>query len=158
MAYQVFWVIQHRVLYIQLAGEITIDDFRYSSVEIGDAITEAYEQSLGNMVIGIVDLQQANLGRFLRLAMTTAVKTIADAIDPRCWQAKPGFTVLITSSQSARMITSLVIRMTSQPLTTVATLGESLTVVSYMYPELQEQLDTFKATEFYQKTTENPLG
>lgn len=153
MSYQAFWIIKHRVLYNQLAGDITLDDFRGISKETADLITDAYTSLPGQMVIGVIDIREANLGQFLRLAMTAAVQNIADVIDSRVWKAKSGFVILITTSQSAKVITGMVIRLSAQPMTTVATLDEALTVVSYMYPELQAELNTFKTTDLFTKST-----
>lgn len=152
MAYQVFWIVQHRVLYIQLAGDIVLDDFRDSSRQIADYMDEAYQTLPGSVVIGIIDLREAHLGQFLRLAIAAAVQSIADVLDPRVWKAKSGFVVLITTSQSAKIITSMVIRLTTQPMTTIGTLDEALTVVGYMYPELHDPLNAFKETDLFTGT------
>lgn len=143
MAYQVLWIVEHRVLHISLSGQLTLDDFRDSSREIADYLDHAY-QSGARLVIGIVDVREAALGQLLHSVLSTTVEEISTAVDSRLWKAKPGFIVLVTTSESAKALTSLVIRLSSQPLTTVATLAEALMVVSYMYPELQAQLDSYR--------------
>jgi hypothetical protein len=143
MAYKVLWIVEHRILHISLSGHLTVDDIRESSKQINDYLDEAYKRQ-ASLVIGIVDLREASLEQLVRSFISTAVQEIASAVDSRLLKAKPGFIVLITSSESAKTITSLVIRLSSQPLTTVGTLGEALTVVSYMYPELQAQLESYR--------------
>jgi hypothetical protein len=150
MAYQVHWIIQNHVIYIALSGDITLDDFRDSSRQIADYMDVAYQSEASSIIIGIIDLQQAKLGGILRSAISAA-QDIADVIDARVWKAKPGFVVLITVSEAAKMLTSILIRISKQPMTTVGTMREALMVVRYMYPELQTELDTYQENE-------NPAG
>jgi hypothetical protein len=150
MAYQVHWIIQNHVLYVGLSGDITLDDFRDSSRQIADYMDVAYQSEASSIIIGIIDLQQAKLGGILRSAISAA-QDIADVIDARVWKAKPGFVVLITVSEAAKMLTSILIRISKQPMTTVGTMREALMVVRYMYPELQTELDTYQENE-------NPAG
>jgi hypothetical protein len=144
MSYQVFWIVENHVLYISLSGDVTLDDFRDSSKHIADHMDAAYSSGSSDIIIGIIDLREAALAMLLRSVISAAAQAIADVIDPRIWNAKPGFTVLITTSEAAKMLTSIIIRLTSQPMTTIGTLAEALTVVSYMYPELQTQLDVYR--------------
>jgi hypothetical protein len=143
MSYRVFWIVEHHVLYIRLSGHIGLDDFHDSSKHIADLMDEAYAKDTANIIIGVIDLRDASLGMLVRSAITASAQTIADVIDPRVWKARPGFTILITTSDAARMLTSIIIRLTTQPMTTVGTLAEALMVVSYMYPELQTQLTAY---------------
>lgn len=124
-----------------------MDDFRASSKIIADNMDSAYKSEVQGIIIGIVDLQEASLARLMRTIMTALVQEIASVIDPRIWDAKPGFTILITTSETAKLLTSLIIRLSSQPMTTVGTLAEALMVVSYMYPELQPLLDAHADAE-----------
>ncbi|MBI5929747.1 MAG: hypothetical protein HY862_10585 [Chloroflexi bacterium] len=146
MAYQVHWVIQNHVLYISLSGDITLDDFRDSSKQIADSMDEAYKSESASIIIGIIDLQQAKLGMLMRSAISAA-QDIADVIDTRVWKAKPGFVVLITVSEAAKMLTSVLIRISKQPMTTVGTMHEALMVVRYMYPELQTELEVYERNQ-----------
>lgn len=145
MAYQVHWVIQNHVLYIGLSGDISLDDFRDSSKQIADYMDDAYASESASVIIGIIDLQQAKLGVLMRSAISAA-QDIADVIDARVWKAKPGFVVLITVSEAAKMLTSLLIRISKQPMTTVGTMHEALMVVRYMYPELQTELEIYEGS------------
>lgn len=147
MSYQVKWIIENQVLYIQQAGDVSLDDLRASSKLIADHIFSAYAATPENVVIGIVDMSDARFGSLLRAAIPIVVKQVADIIDPRIWDAKPGFTVLVTSSERAKLAISLVIKISAQPLTTVATLDEALTVISAMYPELRTQLESYKLAD-----------
>lgn len=147
MAYKVSWIVPNRVLYILQTGDITLEDIRLSSVQIADHLESAYASSGGTMVIGVVDMRDIRLGHVMRSVVTAAVKDIANVIDSRVWRAKPGFVVLITGSDSAKLLVSLIIRISSQPLTTVGTMAEALTVVSYMYPELKEELDQYRDSD-----------
>lgn len=144
MAYQVYWIIQNHVIYVSLSGDITLDDFRESSKQIADYMDIATSQGASNIIIGIVDLTDAKLGFLVRSTMSGA-PDISDMIDPRHWKAKPGFVVLITMSEAAKLLTSIIIRISRQPMTTVATLKEALLVVRYMYPELQTELEAYEA-------------
>jgi hypothetical protein len=144
MAYQVYWIIHHHVLHIRFADDLQLDDLRDSSRLIADHIGDAYDNAPQNVITGVVDMSAAHLGSLLRTMLSLLVKQIADVIDPRIWKAKPGFVVLITKSEHAQTAVSLVVKLSSQPMTTVATLDEALTVVGAMYPELQAELDTFR--------------
>jgi hypothetical protein len=143
MAYQVHWIVENRVLYISLSDQLALADIRESSLQIADLMDEAYKNK-ASLVIGIVDMRDANLGSLVRSFVSSAVQEISTAVDSRLWKAKPGFIVMITTSDAAKTLTSLVIRLSSQPLTTVGTLAEAITVVSYMYPELQAQLNAYR--------------
>ncbi|MFN8529810.1 MAG: hypothetical protein U0670_14490 [Anaerolineae bacterium] len=143
MAYNVFWIVEHRVLYIDESEQITLEDIRLSTRETAAAMDEAY-QSGAALIIGILNVSHADLSRLMRSVVTTTVDEIASVIDPRLWKAKPGFIILITASETAKMLLSLVIRLSSQPMTTVGTVEEALTVVSYMYPELADALKSYR--------------
>lgn len=142
MAYKVAWIVPHHVLYTSLSDDVRLEDFRESSREIGDLMDEAYASGTGSIIIGIIDLTHAKMGQLMR-SVISAAQDIYDQIDPRMWQAKPGFVVLVTVSESAKLLTSLVIRISKQPMTTVGTMEEAMMVVRYMYPELQHQLDEY---------------
>ncbi|MBZ0280407.1 MAG: hypothetical protein K8L97_06675 [Anaerolineae bacterium] len=146
MAYQVFWIVQNHVLYVSLSGDITLDDFRGVSKKSADYMDAAYASGTSSIIIGIIDLTDANLGKLMRSAVSAA-QDISNVIDARHWKAKPGFVVLITVSDSAKMLTSFIIRISKQPMTTVGTMNEALMVVRYMYPELQTQLDDYRGGE-----------
>jgi hypothetical protein len=144
MAYKVSWIVQHRVLYISLSGDIKLDDFRDSSRQIADYMDDAYNSETSDIIIGIIDLTDAKLSLLMRSAISVA-QDISDVIDARVWKAKPGFVVLVTVSEAAKLLTSLTIRISKQPMTTVGNLDEALMVVRYMYPELGPQLDHYQA-------------
>jgi hypothetical protein len=143
MAYHVTWIIEHHVLYVSLSGDMSLDDFRGVSKQSADYMDDAYASGTSGIIIGIIDLTDANLGILMRSALSVA-QDISNVIDSRHWKAKPGFVVLITVSDSAKMLTSFIIRISKQPMTTVGTMDEALTVVRYMYPELQSQLDDYQ--------------
>lgn len=142
MAYNVHWIVRHHVLYVSLSEDITLDDFRGVSKQSADYMDEAYNSGSSNIIIGIIDLTNARMGMLMRSAVSLA-QDISDVIDKRHWEAKPGFVVLITQSEAAKLLTSIVIRVSRQPMTTVGSLDEALMVVRYMYPELQAQLETY---------------
>lgn len=143
MAYNVFWIVEHRVLYISESGQVTLEDIRLSTQEVAAAMEEAY-QSGAALIIGVLNVRHADLSRLIRSALTTTIDEIASVIDPRLWKAKPGFIILITTSETAKTLLSLVVRLSSQPMTTVGTVDEALTVVSYMYPELAAELKAYR--------------
>jgi hypothetical protein len=144
MAYRVDWIVPQRVIYINLHDDITIADFRDSSKLIADYLDEAYAQQTANPIVGVVDLTHAKLGFLMRSAISVA-QDISDVIDPRHWNAKPGFVVLITMSEAAKLLTAVIIRISKQPMTTVASLGEALAVVRSLYPDLNTQIDSYQA-------------
>ncbi|MBK8020896.1 MAG: hypothetical protein IPK19_05570 [Chloroflexi bacterium] len=142
MAYRVEWIVQDRVLYMREYDAVQLEDIRDISQRAADLLEAAY-RSGARLVIGIVDLSDARFETSLPL-FRHGLEEIAAAVDPRMWKAKPGFVVLITTTEAARDITSFVISTSKQPLTTVETLDEALLVVRYMYPELQAQLDAYR--------------
>jgi hypothetical protein len=144
MSYQVSWIIPNHVLYIRYTDDLTLDDLRDSSRLMMEHLEVAYRDTPQNVITGVVDIREADLGSLFRSIMTVVVKQIADVIDPRIWKAKSGFVILITSSEYAKTAVSLVVKLSSQPMTTVATLDEALTVIASMYPELQTQIEDYK--------------
>lgn len=142
MAYKVHWIIPHQVLYVSLLGDITLDDFRNVSKQSADYMDDAYSSGASDIIIGIIDLTEAKLAMLLRSTLSIS-QDISDVIDKRHWQAKPGFVVLVTLSETAKLLTSFVIRVSKQPMTTVGSMEEALMVVRYMYPELQTKLDAY---------------
>lgn len=151
MAYEVSWIVQHHVLYTRFLDEITLDDFRGVSTAAADMLDLAYASDSSGIIIGIVDLSNASLGPLLRYA-TAVVKDISSMIDPRVWKAKPGFVVLITVSETAKLVTSLIIHISKQPMTTVGSIEEALTVVRSMYPELSTLFDADRHDDQESKT------
>ncbi len=145
MAYTVSWIVEDRVIYVSLYGEITLDDFRESSKQIADYLDIAYARANGEIVVGVIDLTAAGLGVLLR-STVSAAQDISNVVDPRHWEAKPGFVLLITQNDVAKLLTSIVIRISKQPMTTVGSLEEALMVVRSMYPELQAQLEAYQAS------------
>jgi len=152
MTYQVWWIVDNRVLYIRQSPDVTLEDIRASTKAIADHIEEAYKQTPSSLIIGILDMRATTVDRIMRSALSAAIKNVVDVIDPRVWKAKPGFLILVTTSNTVKVIIFPVIRLSSQPLTTVATLAEALTVVSYMYPELQSQLDAYRDSDLFAGT------
>lgn len=144
MAHQGFWMVQHRVLYLSMSDDVILDDFRGISRLAADKLEEVSAHAPNNLVIGIVDLRAAKLVQMMRRVVSAAVQNIAEVIDPRIWKAKPGFVVIITTSDSAKMMTALVIRLYAQPMTSVGTLDEAITVVGSMFPELTAQMDAYR--------------
>lgn len=155
MAYKVAWIVPHHVLYTSLSEDVRLEDFRESSRLTGDMMDEAYASGSASIIIGIIDLTHARMSQLMRSVITSA-QEIYDQIDPRMWTAKPGFVVLVTVSESAKLLTSLVIRISKQPMTTVGTLEEAMMVVRYMYPELQEQLDEYLNSDRQVGTSSSP--
>ncbi len=145
MAYKVLWIVENHVVYVGLSKDVRLEDFRESSKEIADLLEVAYADGAAN-IIGIIDLTDARLGALMRSAVSIA-QDISSVIDPRHWEAKPGFVVLITQSEAAKVLTAVIIRISKQPMTTVGTLGEALTVVCSMYPELQAQIDAYQSDD-----------
>jgi hypothetical protein len=152
MAYQVWWIVENRVLYIRQPLDLTLEDIRDSTRDIADHIEAAYQHNPTPLIIGVLDMREATVDRLMRSALSVAVKNVVDVIDPRVWKAKPGFIILITTSNTVKLLIYPVIKLSSQPITTVATLAEALTVVSYMYPELQTELDDFRKTDLFAGT------
>ncbi len=144
MAHRVFWIIEDRVLNTSMFDEITLDDFRESSAQIADMMDAAYSRANSGIIIGIIDLTGARFGTLMRSALTVT-QEISTVIDARLWHAKPGFVILITTSDLAKLLTSVIIKISRQPMTTVGTRDEALTVVCYMYPEMQGQIDTYRS-------------
>jgi hypothetical protein len=146
MSYHVSWIIPNHILYIHYTDELLLDDLRASSKLIAEHMETAHEEAPQNIITGVVDIRDADLGSLLRSMLTVVVRQIADVIDPRLWKAKSGFIVLVTGSERARTAVSLVVKLSSQPMTTVGSLDEALTIVGSMYPELQAQIEEYKKT------------
>jgi len=145
MAYDVSWIIENHVLYIHYQGKVSLDDIRQSTRQVVDWVEAVYEQNPENTVIGVVDLTEANLNQILwTTTLNIIVKQVKDVIDPRITRLKTGFVALITDSERARTVISLLLRLFSQPLTTIASLDEALTVIASMYPELAAQLEHYR--------------
>lgn len=140
MAHQVDWIAKYHVLSIRYTGSITLDDIHASTVEVADHLTEAYQNAPDHLIIGVVDMQDTGLGQVIRSVLPTVARRISEIIDPRIWKAKPGFVILITTSETAKLLISLIIRLYSQPMTTVASLDEALNVIRHMYPDLEPLL------------------
>ena len=155
MTYQVSWVIEDHVLYIHYSGNISLDDIRQSTRDVVDLIEAIYEQHPENTAIGVVDLTEANLNQILwTTTLSIVVKQVTDVIDPRITRLKTGFAVLITGSERARTVISLLLRLFSQPLTTVASLDEALTVIEAMYPKLGERLSHYRENHISAETSQ----
>jgi hypothetical protein len=145
MTYDVSWIIENHVLYIHYQGEVSLGDIRQSTRDVVDWVEAVYEQNPENTVIGVVDLTEANLNQILwTTTLNIIVKQVKDVIDPRITRLKTGFVALITDSERARIVISLLLRLFSQPLTTVASLDEALAIIDSMYPELAEQLEHYR--------------
>lgn len=149
MSYQVVWILPYQVLYIQEEGRLELDDIRDSTRLVAEHMMDAQDKAPENTIIGIVDMQNASVNKLLRNALPLTIQSLSDVIDPRLWKLKQGFVVLITTSQSAKVIISLLIRLSAQPLTTVANFDEALAIIISMYPELATPLNEFKATDAY---------
>ena len=143
MVYRAFWIVENRVLYIGQREHVTFEDVRFSTQQIADYIDDAYAHG-SKLVIGILDLNGVDLSLLVHSPLATAVNEIADVIDPRLLKAKPGFIILVTTSNDTKAIISPIVRLAVQPMTTVGTLHEALTVASYMYPELKDQLGAYR--------------
>ncbi len=146
MAHDVYWMIENHVIYTKYTGEITLDDIRGSTQMIADLLEGAYANAPHNTIIGVVDTHEGVLTSMLRAAVSMVVQQVADVIDKRVWKAKPGFTVLITTNQHAKMIIALLVRLANNPMTTVETLDEALMVIGTMYPELADQIEALNDT------------
>lgn len=144
MAYDVSWIIENHVLYIHYQGEVSLQDVRESTRDVVDLIEAAYEQHPENAVIGVVDLTEASLNQILWTTLSVVVKQVTDVLDPRIGRLKTGFAVVITGSERVKTVISLLLRLFSQPLTTVASLNEALTVIESMYPEFAAQLERYR--------------
>lgn len=144
MPYQVYWMIPDHVMYMKFTGEVSLDDLRDSTQQIADFLASAYKNAPENTIVGMVDMGDARLDSLFWSAMSIVVKQVADVVDPRLWRSKPGFTVLISNSEIAKTAISLVIKISNQPMTSVATLDEAIMTVGAMYPELMEALDAYQ--------------
>ena len=143
MPTKVFWIVRDRVIYMCASGDVTLNDIGDMTQSVADHMDEAY-LNRATLIVGMVDLREANLSSVMRSVLSTSVSEISNVIDSRLWKAKPGFIVLLRTSDAAKTIISLIVQISKQPMTTVGTLSEGLTVVSYMYPELQEQLNAYR--------------
>ena len=112
-----------------------------STKDIADMLAVSYQDAPTNTIIGLVDMSHANLESLLRSAVTVVVKQVSDVIDPRIWQSKPGFTILITGSERAKIMISLVVKISNQPMTSVGSMEEALNIIRSMFPELNEALE-----------------
>jgi len=154
MAYHVSWIIEDHVLYIDYKGEVSLDDVRGSTHDVVDLIEGTYRRKPESIVTGVVDLQGASLRTILWTTLNIVVKQVNDVIDPRIRDLKTGFAVLITGSERAKTVISLLLRLFSQPLTTVASLDEALTVIEAMYPKLEERLGNYRENHISAETSQ----
>ncbi len=144
MSYQLSWVVPNRVFWLRQQDEVTLENIRNFTREIADYIDVANQVEPHRVLIGIIDMRDADLSSLLRTAISLVVNQISAVIDARIWQAKPGFVTLITNSDRGQFAISLVIKISSQPMTTVADFDEALTVIRAMYPELEAQLVAYQ--------------
>ena len=146
MAYRVFWMIENHIFCTRFSANVLLEDIQQATVEISDYLDAAYANAPENRIIGVIDMQEANISSLLPLTVSVLVNKIADVIDPRIWQAKPGLTVLVTTADRARLVISLVIKLSAQPMTTVGTMDGALAIISAMYPELEQQITDYKTS------------
>ncbi len=141
MPHTINWVLNNRIIYIRYQGLIILDDVQESSKCIADKLFDGYKSKSENRIIGIIDICEANLESIFGLGISIATKQLTEVMDPRIFKAKPGFCVLITNSEIAKTVVSIIIKVASQPMTTVATLAEAKNNIIAMYPELKEYLN-----------------
>lgn len=146
MSYQVFWIIENQVLYDNQSGDVTVDEIRALSAEIADMLEDAYQQNRG-FVVAILDMREANVTKLLQTHTPAGIRHVTDALDPRIWKMKKGFTILITNRAHVKIIISLITMLVSQPITTVASFDEAIEITANMYPELRETLQTWKGAD-----------
>ena len=153
MSYQLSWVIPHRVFWLRQEAEVTLEQIRGFTREIADYIEVANRNTPDAALIGIIDMREADFSSLLRSALSLIVNQISEVVDPRIWKAKPGFVTLIINSERGQLAISLVIKISAQPMTTVATFDEALTIIGAMYPELEATLTTYKEHHLSADTT-----
>jgi len=139
MPYQLFWVIKDRVFYDNQTGNVTVEEIHDLTTQIADYLDDAYQTNPG-IVIGILDMREANLSNLVQSPTPAGIRPITEAIDPRIWKTKKGFTILITNRSHVKIIISLITMLVSQPITTVAGFDEALDIAANMYPELRAEL------------------
>lgn len=146
MPYQVQWMVPDRVLYDSQSGDVTTDEIHDLTTEIADMLDEAYKKNLG-VVVAIMDMREANLSHLVQSHSPAGIRRITDAIDPRIWKVRQGFTILITNRKHVQIIISLITKLFAQPLTTVGSFDEAVKVAKTMYPELRDQLDPWEGAD-----------
>jgi hypothetical protein len=140
MPYQVMWLVRDRVLYESQSGDVTLDEIRELTTQIADLLDIAYTKFPGS-IVAILDMREANLSHLVESHTPAGIRRIAEAIDPRIWKARKGFTILITSRTHVQIVISLITKVFSQPITTVGSFDEALEVATTMYPELRGVLE-----------------
>ena len=146
MPYQLFWVIKDRVFYDNQTGDVTAQEIHELTTRIGNYLDDAYQRNSG-IVIGILDMREANLSNLVQSHTPAGIRHITDAIDPRIWKVKKGFTILITNQSHVKIIISIITMLVSQPITTVASFDEALEITANMYPELRKDLEVWKGVD-----------
>ena len=154
MPYQLFWVIKDRVFYENQTGKVTASEIHDLTIQIADYLDDAYQRNHG-IVIGILDMREANLSNLVQSHTPAGIRQITDAIDPRIWKVKKGFTVLITNRTHVKMVISLITMLVSQPITTVGNFDEALDVAATMYPDLRVELEMWKGADPLASATAN---
>ena len=146
MPYQLLWMVPDRVLYDSQWGDVTPDEVHDLTTHIADLLDEAYKKNLG-VVVAIMDMREANMAHLVQSHSPTGIRRITDAIDPRIWKVRQGFTILITNRKHIQIIISIITKLFAQPLTTVGNFDEAVMVAKTMYPELREQLDPWEGAD-----------
>src|SRR5690242_10896336 len=123
MPYHVSWLVQDRVLYDRKWDDITPEEIRALNRQIADTLHQAYQKKLG-IVIAILDMRDANLSHLMQSHSPAGIRRITDAIDPRIWKVKQGFTILITARKHVKVVISLITKVSAQPMTTVESFDE----------------------------------
>ena len=146
MPYQVLWLVQDRVLYDSQSGDVTVAEIRELTIQIADLLEAAYQKYPGS-IVAILDMREANLAHLTDAHSPAGVRRIADAIDPRIWKARKGFTILITTRKHVQVVISLITKIFSQPITTTGSFDEALELAITMYPELEATLGDWRGRD-----------
>ncbi len=127
-------------------GNLSLDDIQGISNQLSIYVEEALEDGCDKLP-AIFDMRQVN-----DIALPSSsnssehAQEMTQMIDSRLQNMKRGFLVLVTSRQHVRDFVTFINQVLAQPMTTVQTIEEALTIMQNMYPNLREHLSTQKGS------------
>lgn len=146
MPYEISWVVKNRLVLNRAWGNLSLDDIQGISNQLSIYVEEALEDGCDKLP-AIFDMRQVN-----DIALPSSsnssehAQEMTQMIDSRLQNMKRGFLVLVTSRQHVRDFVTFINQVLAQPMTTVQTIEEALTIMQNMYPNLREHLSTQKGS------------
>jgi hypothetical protein len=144
MPYQVTWYIENKLLLNRCWDELSLEDHQGFTAVIADHLMDALEQ--GHDKIPAI-FNMSEVSRFSLAEQPPSDEHLRRAVsemDQRVFALRRGFLVLVTSNHEIHRFISRINEIFIQPMATVQTMNEALSILQNMYPELRE---TMKAQE-----------